>query len=220
MSCSSARGCITPCGGNRSASAEPHRHRWPFRYRTEDRFASGPLAMIADARDAVAWVRAHAGRLSVNPARVVVAGFSSGGAVAALLATTSAPGDLRGAVLMSSCVAPLGDAWFRRMTEGRVSEIEVTPAAHVGAADPATLAVHGDADEMCPYSDTAAFVQAAKHAGVDSELLTLPGATHFFAFRSPEARARAAEAIEHFSRPPAVDGLPEGDHSQWQGTKQ
>jgi acetyl esterase/lipase len=167
-------------------------------YRTEDRFASGPLAMIQDARDAVAWVRARAGELGVNPARVVIAGFSSGGAVAALLGATSAPGDLRGAVLMSACVAPLGDTWFRRMTEGRVSESEVTPAANLGAAVPATFAVHGDADEMCPYSDTATFLKAAREAGVDVEFLTLPGATHFFAFRSPDARARAAEAIERF----------------------
>jgi acetyl esterase/lipase len=167
-------------------------------YRTEDRFASGPLAMIEDARDAVAWVRARAGDLGVNPARVVIAGFSSGGAVAALLATTSVPGHLRGAVLMSACVAPLGDGWFRRLTEGRVSESELSPAGQVGAADPAMFAVHGDADEMCPYSDATTFVKAAQAAGVDVELLTLPGASHFFAFRSPDARARAAEAIERF----------------------
>jgi len=127
-----------------------------------------------------------------------VAGFSSGGSVAALVATTSAPGHLRGAVLMSACVAPREDAWFRRMTEKRVSDAEVTPAAQLDATDPATLAVHGDADEMCPYAETAAFVKAAKEAGVDAQLLTLPGATHFFPFRSPEARARAAEAIEQF----------------------
>lgn len=42
-------------------------------YRTDERFASGPLAMIEDARDAVGWVRAHAAELGVNPARVVVA---------------------------------------------------------------------------------------------------------------------------------------------------
>jgi acetyl esterase len=167
-------------------------------YRTDERFASGPLAVIADSRDAMAWVRAHAGELSLNPARVVVAGFSSGGAVAALVATTSALAEVRGAVLMSGCVAPQGDTWFRRMTEGRVSASELTPAAHLGPSDPATLAVHGDADEMCPYADTAAFVKAARDAGADAQLLTLPGATHFLAFRSPEARARAAEAIEQF----------------------
>ena len=167
-------------------------------YRTDDRFASGPLAMIDDARDAVAWVRGRARELGVDPGRVMVAGFSSGGSVAALLATTSKPGDVRGAVLMSACVAPLGDAWFRRMTEGRVSESALTPAASLDATDPPMFAVHGDADEMCPYADTAAFVKVARGAGVDAELLTLPGAPHFFAFRSPDARARAAERIERF----------------------
>lgn len=167
-------------------------------YRTDDRFASGPLAEIEDARNAVTWVRARAVDLGVDPARLLVAGFSSGGSVAALLATTSPPGHVRGAVLMSACVVPTHDAWFRRMTEGRVSERDVTPAAHLDAADPATLAVHGDADEACPYPDTAAFIDAARSAGTASELVTLPGATHFFPFRAPEARARAAEAIAQF----------------------
>ena len=84
------------------------------------------------------------------------------------------------------------------MTEGRVSEPALMPAANLDARDPAMFAVHGDADEMCPYSDTADFVTAARAAAVDAELLTLPGATHFFAFRSPDARTRAAEATERF----------------------
>jgi len=186
--------CPTVCGAARGRGYVVVQ----IEYRTDERFASGPLAIIADARDAVTWVRGHAAELSVDPARVMVGGFSSGGSVAALVATTSAPGDLRGAVLMSACVAPREDAWFRRMTETRVRDAEVTPAAHLGATDPATLAVHGDADEMCPYAETAAFVKAAKDAGVDAQLLTLAGATHFFPFRSPESRARAAEAIEQF----------------------
>jgi len=167
-------------------------------YRIDERFASGPLAIIEDARNAVTWVRAHAAELGVDPARIVVAGFSSGGAVAALLAATSKPGEVQGAVLMSACVAPLGDAWFRRMTEGRVSEAAVTPAANLDATDPPMIVVHGDADEMCPYSDADAFVKAARGAGVDAQLLALPGATHFFPFRSPDARVRAAEAIDRF----------------------
>jgi alpha-beta hydrolase superfamily lysophospholipase len=60
------------------------------------------------------------------------------------------------------------------------------------------LAVHGDADEVCPYGDIAALIKAARAAGVDAQLLTLPGATHFFPFRAPDARAPAAEAIEQF----------------------
>jgi acetyl esterase/lipase len=51
---------------------------------------------------------------------------------------------------------------------------------------------------MCPYSDADAFVKAARGAGVDAQLLALPGATHFFPFRSPHARVRAAEAIDRF----------------------
>jgi len=167
-------------------------------YRIDDRFASGPLAELADARDAVAWVRAHADGLSVDPAQVTVAGFSAGGWLAALMATTFAPGRPQAAVLVSACVAPLGDAWFRRMTEGRASAGELTPAMQVNAGDPPMLVVHGDADESCPYADTVAFVTAAHNAGIDAEFVTLPGAPHFFPFRSPDARARAADAIGRF----------------------
>jgi len=167
-------------------------------YRTDDRFASGPLAVIADARDALAWAHRRAGDLGVDPARLLVAGFSSGGTVAALLATTSPAGHVRGGVLMSACLAPSHDSWFLRMTEGRIPQRDITPSAQIDAADPAVLAAHGDADEMCPYSDTAAFIEAARAAGTGPELLTLPGATHFFPFRSPDARTRAAEAVARF----------------------
>ena len=170
-------------------------------YRTDDRFASGPLAAIADARDALAWARTRAADLGVDPARLMVAGFSSGGTIAALLATTSPAAHLRGGILMSACLAPSHDGWFLRMTEGRIPQRDITPAAQIDAADPAMLAVHGDADEMCPYADTAAFVDAARAAqaaGTGSELLTLPGATHFFPFRSPDARTRAAQAVTQF----------------------
>ena len=64
----------------------------------------------------------------------------------------------------------------------------------IGQKDPPMFAVHGDSDEMYPYSDTAAFTTAARDAGVNVELLTLPGATHFFAFRSTGARTRADTA--------------------------
>lgn len=60
------------------------------------------------------------------------------------------------------------------MTEGRVRDADVTPAANLGAADPPTFAVHGEADEMCPYADTASFAAAARDAGVDVELLAYP----------------------------------------------
>jgi hypothetical protein len=35
----------------------------------------------------------------------------------------------------------------------------VTPAANLDATDPPMIAVLGDADEMCPYADTDAFVK-------------------------------------------------------------
>jgi alpha-beta hydrolase superfamily lysophospholipase len=60
------------------------------------------------------------------------------------------------------------------------------------------LAVWGTSDEMCPYEDVRAFVEAARSARLDAELVTLDGASHFFVFNNPAARAQASERVVAF----------------------
>lgn len=167
-------------------------------YRTADRFNSLPADAIADARDALAFVRAHSGELGVDRSRIVVAGFSSGGSIASFLATSSPRGAVTGALLVSACTAPLHDAWFRRSVIGDPADPSWSPVASLDAGDPAMLLLHGTNDEMCDYADTLGLAEAAASAHVDAKLVTLEGASHFFVFNNPPARSRAVEEAVAF----------------------
>jgi acetyl esterase/lipase len=99
-----------------------------------------PVDAAADARDAVRWVRAHAGALGADPARVAAWGASAGGHLAASAAFVPAPGvaavDPRAApdalVLLSPAVAVAGDGWFRRLVGSPAAAAAASPDAHVG----------------------------------------------------------------------------------------
>lgn len=167
-------------------------------FRTADRFNSSPDDAIADARDALAFVRAHADELGVDPDRIVVAGFSSGGSITSFLATSSPRGSVAGALLISACTAPIHDAWFYRMSGSDPADPRSNPAASLDSSDPAMLLLHGTNDEMCDYTDAQGFVTAAGAAQVDARLVTLEGASHFFMFNNPPARNRASEEAAAF----------------------
>ena len=183
-------------------------------YRTDERFAGSPLNAMADARDALAWVRARAVDLDIDADRIVVSGFSAGGALAAQLATMSPARHVRAALLISACVSPWGDTWFRRMVEDRVREADVSPIAHLDSLDPNVLSIHGDADEMCPHADVVAFVAAAARVGIGSRLVTISKGHHFFVFESPADRATATDAARAFLTPlsPSSDRSRRLDH--------
>ena len=167
-------------------------------FRTADRFNALPADAIVDARDALAFVRAHADELGVDRNRIVVAGFSSGGSIASFLATSSPPQAVAGALLVSACTVPLHDAWFFRSVIGDPADPRWTPAASLDRSDPALLLLHGTSDEMCEYADTEGFAAAASSAHVDAKLVTLEGASHFFVFNNPPARNRASEEAAAF----------------------
>lgn len=167
-------------------------------YRTSDRFNTTPLEAVADGRDALAFVRAHALELGIDPERIVVSGFSAGGSIAAILATSSPPHAVRGALLVSACTTPMHDSWFRRSVGDSIRDLDLIPIANLDSEDSAILALQGTSDEMCPYEDVEAFVHAAQSARLDAELVTLDGASHFFVFNNPPARARASERAEAF----------------------
>lgn len=55
-------------------------------------------AQIHDCKAAIRWLRANAGRLGIEPAKIGVVGISAGGTLATLLGTSGGVADLEGAV--------------------------------------------------------------------------------------------------------------------------
>jgi carboxylesterase type B len=84
----------------------------------------GLVDMLGDVRRAVAWMKAHAAEYGVDPARVVLAGGSSGGHLALLAPTRAMPttSSLRTTMLSSRRIEPSRLAF-------PVTSTTVTPAA-------------------------------------------------------------------------------------------
>ena len=62
-----------------------------------------------------------------------------------------------------------------------------SPQTHVTAAMPPTLLIHGDADDLIPISQSTGFEAALRAAGVQTQLITVPGGKHAadFGYRRP-----------------------------------
>ena len=167
-------------------------------YRVDSRQSVKPADCVGDAKSCIRWVRNNAARLGIDPARIVAAGGSAGGHLAAATATL-AGFDESGEDLSVSAVpnalvlfnpalmlAPFEGvdlkgfgAGFGRERLGAEPEA-LSPVHHVKAGTPPTLIQHGMADTTVPYATVEAFARAMKAAGNRCELIGYPGQQHGF----------------------------------------
>ncbi|GAA3382342.1 MULTISPECIES: alpha/beta hydrolase [Streptomyces] len=168
-------------------------------------------AAADDALAVLLWARTGAERLGCDPARVVVAGDSSGGNLAAVTALR-APGLVAGQLLAyppldasmgSESVAAYGRgyfhtaahmAWYWDQYGGDPAHPHVSP---LRAADlsglPRTLIVLADCDVL--RDEGLAYARRLGEAGVDCEVRLHPGVFHgFLGLPLPAARAAVAGA--------------------------
>ncbi len=158
---------------------------------------------------AMGWIVANAARYGGDPSRLSVSGHSAGGNLAINTGYLSAAGRLRSScggtmprVAAVSAVYPVVDvAGFygnpdpalggtsRRMagayTGGSPQQFpdryaRISSDAHITAAAPPTLVVVPEADHLVPVDGTYRFVERARAAGVDLELVAVPYADHVF----------------------------------------
>ena len=160
-------------------------------------------AHLEDAQRAVRFVRHHARRFGIDADRIGAMGGSSGGHLVSLLgvldgqgaAGDASPVDRESAkvqtvvaraaptdLTLSSprTVHPLFG--FRRSERTDSVEyrrfVDASPVTHVTADDPPVLLIHGDADEVVPYTNAEVMQAALEQAGVPVDLLRIPGAGH------------------------------------------
>ena len=132
---------------------------------------------VADVRDAIAWVRAHAAEYGAEPGTLFVAG-SSAGAQLAIRAVGEGETGIAGLICRYGYYgnfAPPGDM-------------------------PPMLVVHGEKDMMIPPSDVRAFVEriraVSSHPVIYAEL---PGAHHDFDMFESIRSAAVNKAVEQFT---------------------
>jgi acetyl esterase/lipase len=139
--------------------------------------------MLEDAKAAIRWTRANASRLDIDPARIIVVGYSAGGYLALILAGTQNRAEMEGTgghagvgTQVEACVA------FYPVVDGppSVKPPSVSPLTYVAAAYAPTLLFHGTADTTVPLDSSQRMFQRLLDAKVPAELHTFEGAEHVF----------------------------------------
>ena len=132
---------------------------------------------MADVRDAIAWVRAHAAEYGAEPGTLFVAGSSSG-AHLAIRAVCEGETGIAGLICRYGYygnLAPRGDM-------------------------PPMLVMHGEKDMLVPVSDVRAFVERVRAVSSRPVIYAeLPGAHHDFDMFESIRSAAVNEAVEQFT---------------------
>ncbi|MGN6546020.1 MAG: alpha/beta hydrolase fold domain-containing protein [Aureliella sp.] len=175
---------------------------------------------IHDAKAAVRWLRANAGKYRLDTDRIGVTGESAGGHLSLLVGLTDAKADLEGsggnpdqssrvhAVVnvfgptdMAKCYETSSVAWiFRLFMGGTPEEVPAvyqaaSPVTYVSSDDPPVLTIHGDKDALVPIAQAKLLDEKMKAAGAEHTLLLLKGQGH--GFQGP-AKQKAADALWDF----------------------
>jgi len=156
-------------------------------YRLSDQKAITPHEAMADAREVIRWVRAHADSLGIDPKRVAAYGWSAGAhlAAAAAIFDDGAPRDSDTArpdalVLVSPALSLVGDSWVQRLLIGRGSARDISPDEHVRKGLPPALILQGDVDTVTPVTGARRFCERMRAAGNVCELHVYEGFGHLF----------------------------------------
>ncbi len=168
-------------------------------YRVFSRHKTLAVKCVEDAKSAIRWVRANARRLGIDPQRIVVAGGSAGGHIAAcagLIRNFDAPGEdtsvssePEAMVLFNPAVVLAPVKGQEPIKAERMEKIEnrlgtkpeeLSPMHHVHGDAPPTLILHGKADNLVSYRSVEAFAEAMKKAGNRCELVGYEGQGHAF----------------------------------------
>lgn len=152
---------------------------------------------LSDCKTAVRWLRLNAARLKLDPAHIGAIGGSAGGHLAVMLAVTGPEAGLdpKGPYGEFSCqiqaavdlYGPM--AWFLnrdvamlhlKRTEAPELYRQATPMTYVDKSDPPILIIQGDADKTVDVSDSQLLDATLAKAGVERQLVIVPGAAHSF----------------------------------------
>lgn len=176
-------------------SGEPV-YRWP--------------APIEDAKAAVRYLRANAGKYAIDPDKIGVLGASSGGHLSMMVGFTDnshgldgahqIPGDPEGKTsarvqavanisgpteLVSSYDAPIVTPFLDDMMAGSPEEYpekykEASPLTYLSDDDPPVFTVHGAKDDVVPVEQAYMLDEEMKKKGMEHEMKILEDQAHIF----------------------------------------
>jgi acetyl esterase/lipase len=140
-----------------------------------------PFESLEDARDAIAWLRKHAEELNIDTSRIVAAGASAGGHLAAATGIIRSP---KKESLSCPNLLVLYYPVIDNGPEGYGSEEmknrykEISPLHNVDRTSPPALFVLGTKDPLVPVKSAEEFQKRMNASGVECELHLIEGASH------------------------------------------
>ena len=167
-------------------------------YRVSSRHGVKVAQCVSDARSAIRWVRANAARLGIDPKRIVAAGGSAGGHLAACTAVLKGfdeAGEDKAVSAVPDALVLFNPALVLAPIEGRslagleekftvermgAEPAQLSPAHHVKAGAPPTIIFHGRADTTVPFATAEAFAGKMNAAGNRCELVGFADQRHGF----------------------------------------
>jgi acetyl esterase/lipase len=167
-------------------------------YRVASRNHVKAVDCVRDAKSAIRFVRKNAARLGIDPNRLVAAGGSAGGHLAACCGTIdgldepdedASVSSRPNAMLLFNPAVVLAPLEGVELDERRLAALsdrlgtdprDLSPYHHVAAGAPPTAIFHGTADQVVPHTTVAAFAKAMKDAGNTCELFSYNDQGHGF----------------------------------------
>lgn len=183
-----------------------------------------PDKAVEDAKSAIRWVRSHATEFNVDPDKIVAAGGSAGGHLAActaLVTAYDADSDDKtvsarpNAMVLFNPAMNIGTLHKERATAGSGAAASgftqamaeaITPNSFVSKDTPPAILFFGTADKLKAGGDE--YVQKARALGVRAEMWSAAGQPHGFFNRTPWAQVTAAKMDEFLTSLGYLGGKP------------
>jgi len=163
---------------------------------------------VKDGRSAVRYIREHAGELGIDPDKIVVAGGSAGGHVAAGTALFDGVDESTDDKTVS-CVPnasvlyyPVIDTSAEGYGRQKIGDDwqTISPLHQVKPHLPPTIVFHGTADTVTPYKGAVEFQKKMLAAGNKCELVSHEGGVHGYFIFDLELYEAAMKRTEQFLR--------------------
>ena len=179
-------------------------------------------ADIEDCKCAIRYLRANATKYRIDPNRIGVAGASAGGHLAELVATADEKAGLEGSggwpdvssrVQAASAYYGVSDftvgaMQFQHHTGKVVVKLfrgdesakpalyrQASPIRYVSKDGPPLLLVHGEQDDLVPFSQSVEMTRAYQDTGLTVEFIPVKNAGHDFEQIGPEAITPSVDEI-------------------------
>jgi acetyl esterase/lipase len=155
-------------------------------------------AAVNDVLEAAHWLSDRAADYKIDANQIIVAGNSAGGHLAMMLAMAPESAGLGPSTKIAAVINFYGISdveeqlagphaqryaleWIPELPGRMDLAKKLSPLTYVRKGLPPVLSIHGDADPVVPYEQSARLTKALKASGDQAELITVPGGEHGFA---------------------------------------